>query len=128
MLHLFPESAAPLSGEPYAEAVSRLASIRHALRLVDPYAGGPASDDDENEDAAIAAIWPTASEVKRSRFDVRSARTAAGAAAGLEALLAARSAGQEPHQAASAVLVDQIRRELEEVSRLMLDTPAVQRR
>jgi len=118
MLHLFPESAAPLSGEPYAEAVSRLASIRHALRLVDPYAG-PAPDEDR--DAAIAAVWPTASEAKRNRFDVRSARAAAGAAAGIEALLAARSAGQEPHQAASSALVDEIRRELEEVSRLMLD-------
>jgi len=124
MLHLVPESAAPLSGEPYAEAVSRLASIRHALRLVDPFAG-PAPDEDN--DAAIAAVWPAASEVKRSRFDERSARAAAGAAAGIEALLAARAAGHEPHQAASSALVDEIRRELEEVSRLMLDVPAIQR-
>ena len=118
MLHLFPESAAPLNGEPYAEAVSRLASIRHALRLVDPFAG-PAPDC--NEDAEIAAIWPTASVAKRNCFDARSARAAAGAAAGIEALLAARSKGQEPHQAASAALVDEIRRELENVSKLMLD-------
>ena len=117
MLHLFPESATPLSGEPYAEAVSRLASIRHALRLVDPYAG-PAPDD---EDAAIAAAWPTASEAKRNRFDVRSARAAAGAAAGIEALLSVQATGRQPHKAASAALVDEIRRELENVSKLMLD-------
>ena len=118
MLHLFPESATPLSGEPYAEAVSRLASIRHALRLVDPYAG-PAPDGDD--DAAIASVWPTASEAKRSCFDTRSASAAAGAAAGIEALLAVQAKGQQPHEAASAALVDEIRRELENVSKLMLD-------
>ena len=119
MLHLFPESAAPLSGEPYAEAVSRLASIRHALRLVDPNGGGPAPDEDS--DAAIASVWPTASEAKRTCFDTRSARAAAGAAAGIEALLGVQAKGHLPHQAASAALVDEIRRELENVSRLMLD-------
>ena len=118
MLHLFPESATPLSGEPYAEAVSRLASIRHALRLVDPYAG-PAPDGDD--DAAIAAALPTASEAKRNRFDVRSALAAAGAAAGIEALLSVQATGRQPHKAASAALVDEIRRELENVSKLMLD-------
>jgi hypothetical protein len=118
MLHLFPESATAVAGEPYAEAVTRLASIRHALRLVDPFAG-PAPDCDE--DAAIAAVWPTASKARRDCFDARSGRAAAGTAAGIEALLAARSAGREPHQAASAALVDEIRRELENVSKLMLD-------
>ena len=118
MLHLFPESATPLAGEPYAEAVTRLASIRHALRLVDPFAG-PAPDCDD--DARIAAVWPTVSQAKRNCFDARSARAAAGTAAGIEALLAARSAGHEPHQAASAALVEDIRRELENVSKLMLD-------
>ena len=117
MLHLVPESADPLAGEPYAEAVSRLASIRHALRLVDPYAG-PAPDADD--DAAIAAIWPTASAAKRNRFDTRSARAAAGAAAGIEALLAVQAKGRQPHEAASAALVEEIRRELENVSKLML--------
>jgi hypothetical protein len=117
MLHLFPESATPLSGQPYAEAVSRLASIRHALRLVDPYAG-PAPDNDE--ESAIAAIWPTASEARRNHFDSRSARAAAGAAAGIEALLKAQSAGRQPHAAASTALVEEIRRELENVSKLML--------
>ncbi|QIK79154.1 hypothetical protein G7077_09850 [Sphingomonas piscis] len=119
MLHLFPDSstATPLSGEPYAEAVTRLASIRHALRLVDPFAG-PAPDEDG--DCDIAAVWPTATEAKRSVFDTQSARTASGAAAGIEALLAARAAGFEPHQAASTALVDEIRRELDAVSRMML--------
>ena len=119
MIHLFPESSTPLAGEPYAEAVTRLASIRHALRLVDPYGGGPAPDLDG--DAEIAAIWPTAGEPKRRCFDSRTARIAGGAAAGLEALLAERAAGREPHQAASAAMVEEIRRSLEDVSKLMLD-------
>ena len=46
MLHLLPDSGARAAScrEPYAEAVSRLASVRHALRLVEPFGGGPASD------------------------------------------------------------------------------------
>jgi hypothetical protein len=115
MLHLFPESTTELPGQPYAEAVSRLASIRHALRLVDPFGGGPASDFDS--DAEIAAVWPQASEAKRRSFDARTARLASGTASGLEALLAERSAGREPHQAASAAMVEEIRRSLEDVSR-----------
>ncbi|MFL6733449.1 MAG: hypothetical protein ACJ8EY_01995 [Sphingomicrobium sp.] len=119
MLHLFPESTTPLAGEPYAEAVSRLSSIRHALRLVDPFGGGPASDFDN--DAEIAALWPQAGEAKRRCFDTRTARIAGGTAAGLEALLGERSVGREPHRAASAAMVEEIRRSLEDVSRLMLD-------
>ena len=118
MLHLFPESLSPASGQPYAEAVTRLASIRHALRLVDPFGGGPASDFDH--DVEIAAVWPQATAAKRDCFDRRTASIAGGAAAGLEALLGERSAGREPHQAASAAMVEDIRRSLEDVSKLML--------
>ena len=119
MLHLFPESLTPSTGEPYAEAMSRLASIRNAMRLVHPFGGGPASDFDN--DAEVAAVWPQASEAKRRCFDNRTARIAGGAASGLEALLKERSVGREPHQAASAAMVEEIRRSLEDVSRLMLD-------
>jgi hypothetical protein len=118
MLHLFPESITPATGEPYAEAVSRLASIRNAMRLVHPFGGGPASDFDDVE---IASAWADAGPAKRQCFDTRTARVAGGAAAGLEVLLAERSAGREPHQAASAELVEEIRRSLEDVTRLMLD-------
>ena len=48
--------------EPYAEAVARLASVRHALRLVDPYGGGPASD--VEDDDAVAAAWDEADEAR----------------------------------------------------------------
>lgn len=59
MLHFIPVPCADdalLS----SEALAKLAGIRHALRLVDPFGGGPASDpsDDEN----LAAAWAGASQ------------------------------------------------------------------
>src|SRR3954452_17047089 len=113
MLHLLPEPAPERHGQPYAEAVSRLASVRHALRLVDPFGGGPASDVDA--DAPLAAAWPEAGEEKRRWFDNRSARLVGATAAGVEALLEQRQSGAEPHAEANRELVDQIRRELAQV-------------
>ena len=42
MLNLVPQHEPEAQPKAYAEAVSRLASVRHALRLVDGFAGGPA--------------------------------------------------------------------------------------
>ena len=122
MLHLLPDSAPepqrPQVPEAYAEAISRLTSVRHALRLVDPFGGGPASDADG--DAAVACAWDEASEAKRRWFDNRSARLVGATAAGVEALLEERQSGREPHALASQELVEQIRRELAQVSRVIL--------
>jgi hypothetical protein len=118
MLHLLPVGESQQASQPYAEAVSRLASIRHALRLVHPFGGGPASDCDE--DAELAASWDDAGIERRRAFDLRTERMVGATAAGVEALLNERSAGREPHQEASKALVDQIRRELAEVSKLVL--------
>jgi hypothetical protein len=119
MLHLLSDSAPQPTPQPYAEAVARLASIRHALRLVDPFGGGPASD--LNDDEAIAAAWPEAGEARRRCFDARSARLVGVTAAGVEALLSERQKGLEPHAEASKELVEEIRRGLNDVARLMLD-------
>jgi hypothetical protein len=116
MLHLQPVPATESPSQPYAEAVARLASVRHALRLVDPFGGGPASDDD----GPIAAAWDEAGEQRRRRFDMRSERLVGATAAGVEALLEQRQAGREPNDEASRELIDQIRRELASVSRLIL--------
>ena len=118
MLHLIPSPAPEPQPQPqpYAEAVARLASIRHALRLVDPYGGGPAPDTDD----AVAAAWDGAPHTRRQRFDARSAQLVAATAAGVEALLDERQAGREPNQEASQALVEQIRRELAAVSTLIL--------
>ena len=66
MLHLVPtaqtEDTPKAAAQPYAEALARLASIRHALRMVDPFGGGPASDADHDrgDDHRIAAAWSDA--------------------------------------------------------------------
>ena len=118
MLHLLPEPSPQPRPEPYAEAVARLATIRHALRMVDPYGGGPASDADD--DGAIADAWNRADEPRRRWFDARSNRLVEATAAGVEALLGEQQKGREPHQEAAQALVEQIRRELAEVSRVVL--------
>ena len=118
MLHLVPDFAPHPRPEPYAEAVSRLASIRHALRLVDPHGGGPAAD--LGEDAAIAAAWDAAGPARQRSFDSRSGKIVSATAAGVEALLAEQQNGRSPNTEASRELVDQIRRELAEVARVVL--------
>ena len=117
MLTLLPDSAPRPRPEPYAEAVARLATVRHALRLVDPLGGGPASDMD---DEAIADAWNRADEQKRRWFDARSGRLVEATAAGVEALLSEKQKGNEPHEEASKALIEQIRRELAEVSKVVL--------
>jgi hypothetical protein len=115
MLHLLPDSAPRPRPEPYAEAVARLASVRHALRLVDPHGGGPASD--LEDDDAVAAAWDGANDAKRRSFDKRSSKLVGATAAGVEALLAEQQKGNEPNEEASKLLVEQIRRELAEVAK-----------
>ena len=117
MLHFVPVPQVDDSPQPYAEALARLAGIRHALRLVDPFGGGPASDPEDDEQ--VAEAWSNASKAKARCFDHRTACTASGAAAGLDALLAERAAGREPNAAASQQIAEQIRLGLEDVSRLM---------
>jgi len=99
--------------------VSRLASVRQALRLVDPFGAGPASD--LHEDLDVAAAWEDAGEAKRRLFGSRSAQLVGATAAGVEALLDERQRGREPHPEASKTLVEQIRRQLAEVSGLILN-------
>ena len=117
MLHLAPVPAFDQAPAEPAEALAKLAGIRHALRLVDPFGGGPASD--PFDDLDIAAAWAGASRASSRRFDECTWRTAGAASAGIDALLAARAGGQEPNEAASHRLADEIRRGLEDVSRRM---------
>jgi hypothetical protein len=117
MLHLIPQHEPEARPEAYAEAVSRLASVRHALRLVDGGFGhGPNDDVDEQ----LASAWNDAGEAKQRCFDRRSARLVGATAAGIEVILGQRNEGREPNRAASQALVDQIRRELREVAKIVL--------
>ncbi len=116
MFNLVPQHE-PEAQPAYAEAVSRLASVRHALRLVDSGLGdGPQDDLDER----VAAAWPEAGEARHRCFDRRSARLVGMAACGIEALLSQRQKNREPHRAASETLVGEIRRELREVAGIVL--------
>ena len=66
MLNLIPQSA---PSTVYAEALTRLASVRHALRLVDGgFSAGPEGDRDEE----IADAWDSAGEARQRWFDQRS--------------------------------------------------------
>ena len=118
MLHLQQQPTRDDSPLAYAEAVSRLASVRHALQLVEPFGAGPASD--LSDDERIAANWDCAGEAKQRLFDRRSARMVGAAAAGIESLLIERQEGRQPHAQASQALVDEIRRELQQVARVVL--------
>ncbi|MBA2466338.1 MAG: hypothetical protein H0V46_01880 [Sphingomonas sp.] len=117
MLHLaiVPEIDDP-SHAP-CETLAKLAGIRHALRLVDPFGGGPAPDSASDEE--IAAAWTGAGKASARRLDDCTLRTAGAAAAGIDALLAARAAGHEPNEAANARLAEEIRRGLEDIARRM---------
>ena len=117
MLHLIPQHEPEARPEAYAEAVSRLASVRHALRLVE---GGFSSGPGEDKDDRLASAWKDAGEAKQRCFDRRSARLVGATAAGIEAILDQRNQGREPHREASAALADQIRRELREIAGIVL--------
>lgn len=119
MLHILPESAPDARPLVYAEAVSRLASIRHALRLVEPFGAGPACDPSPN-DAALAEAWDDSGAARQRCFDRRSERLVGAAASGLEALLIERQDGREPHQTATQAMVDEIRRELRDTAGIVL--------
>ena len=113
MLNLIPQPEH--KPQAYAEAVSRLASVRHALRLVD---GGLSAGPDD--DRAIAGAWDQAGEARQRCFDKRSERLVGATAAGVEALVTERQDGREPHILASQALVDQIRRELQDIAGVVL--------
>ena len=101
----------------HPEAVSRLATIRHALRLVEPFGGGPAPDLDPDEE--IAAAWRDAGDARQRQFDRRSGQLVGAAQAGFEALLAERESSRGPNVEATRALADQIRRELAEVTKIL---------
>ena len=101
----------------HAEAVTRLASVRHALRLVDGgFSEGPGDDLDET----VTEAWPGAGSARQRWFDRRSSRLVGQTAAGIEALLGVRHEGRDPHREASQTLVDEIRRELQDLAGIII--------
>ena len=114
MLHFVPQPADQF-GAPFSEAGARLASIRNALRLVDPFGGGPASDLSDEE---IAAGWAVSNDSVRRCFDSRSERTIGAATAGLEAIVNIRDCGRVAHDAAIDQVAEAIREGLADLTDL----------
>ena len=81
MLNLVPQPEPQAAPQLAPEPVTRLASLHHALRLVDDFGGGPASDFDIDE---IAGDWAEASDAEQRCFERRSAALLAAASAGLD--------------------------------------------
>jgi hypothetical protein len=116
MIHFVPESPATEMPGPYAEAVARLASIRHALACVEQVAGKDVSQRDS--EARLALGFPGASAPVQRCFDARSARVASAAAAGLEAIARQQDAGNPPHPAAVEALERELGAGLSELDQL----------
>ncbi|HXH00519.1 MAG TPA: hypothetical protein VNI79_08950 [Sphingomicrobium sp.] len=106
MIHFLPESQPRELPAPYAEAVARLASIRHALACVEQVAGKDVSHRDS--EARLALGWAAASPTAQRCFDRRSAKVAGAAAAGLEAIARQQDRGGVANPAA----IDELEREL----------------
>lgn len=105
--------------EPFPEPLARLASLRMSIRLVEPAGSGPAGDG-AAEDRALAAAWAKADNDRRERFDRRSGQLVTSASEGMDALMAGYATGSAPNEEASRELADQIRRELKEISGIVL--------
>jgi hypothetical protein len=115
MLHFLPSEPFEDNAAPFTEAGARLASIRTALRLVDPFGGGPASDLSDEE---MAAGWAMSTDAARRCFDARSERTIGAATAGLEAIVTIRECGRVANDAAIDQVADAIRDGLADLSDL----------
>ena len=118
MLNLVPQPEPQAAPNAVPEPVIRLASLHNALRLVDDFGGGPASDFDVD---ATAGDWAEASEAEQRCFERRSATLLAAASAGLDVVTRHRAYGSDVSPQALQLLADEIRTGLEEIERLIRD-------
>ncbi|MBA3526438.1 MAG: hypothetical protein M3438_04730 [Pseudomonadota bacterium] len=118
MLNNLSHPATESAPQPAPEPVLRLASLRNALRAVDEFGGGPASDFDVDD---LCNGWASASEAERRCFDRRSAALLAVASAGLEVVASHREIGGDVSPAALKHLASEIRAGLEDIERLIGD-------
>ena len=118
MIHFLPESPANSLPAPYNDAVARLASIRNALRLVEP--GSRETWQDADEDSRFESLWSGANDATRRCFDAASERTIDAATASLEAVLGGKSRGDEINPAAIQKVADRLREGLGELEALLV--------
>ena len=116
MLNLFAQSPAPQPAERlHPEPVTRLASLRNALRAVDQFGGGPASDIDDE----LSERWESADGAARRCFDRRSAELLAVATDGLDAVSFQRAQGFDASAAALRVIADELKEGLRGLERIL---------
>jgi hypothetical protein len=118
MIHFAPESPAGLQPQPYHDAVARLASIRGALRLVEPR--GDETVRSSDEDQRFEGLWSGASDAARRCFAASSERTIDSATAGLEAVLTGKSRGDDINPVAVQKVADRLREGLRELEALLV--------
>ena len=120
MLHLFAQApATEPSTRLHPEPVTRLASLRNALRVVDEFGGGPASDCDPGDfDEDVSARWESAAEAARRCFDRRSAELVGAASAGLEAVSVQRERGLDASAAALRIIAEELKTGLRDLERI----------
>jgi hypothetical protein len=116
MLHLVPEFAPDFEPKTYPEPIARLASLRNALRVVDQFGGGPASDFEDDDQ--LTARWESAAEAAKRCFDRRSAEMVAVATTGLELVAERQKDGIDLSPAAKQVIADELRGDFEKLQKL----------
>ncbi len=116
MLHLFAQAPAPQPAERLRpEPVTRLASLRNALRVVDEFGGGPASDLDDE----LSVRWESADEAARRCFDRRSAELVSVATVGLDAVSFQREQGLDASVTALRVVADELKTGIKDLHRVL---------
>ena len=116
MLHLVPEFAPDFEPKTYPEPIARLASLCNALRVVDQFGGGPASDFEDDDQ--LTARWESAAEAAKRCFDRRSAEMVAVATTGLELVAERQKDGIDLSPAAKQVIADELRGDFEKLQKL----------
>ena len=116
MLHLVPEFSPDFEPKTYPEPIARVASLRNALRVVDDFGGGPASDFEDDDQ--LTARWESAGEAAKRCFDRRSAEMVAVATTGLELIADRQEDGSKVNPAARQVIADELRDGFDKLQKL----------
>ena len=115
------QSHIPLANMP-AGTGRQVVQLREVLALVERIAGRTPSRDSEeaalDEDARLSTAYADALPIVQRRFDALAGETAAWAAAGVEALLAAGRQGRQP-VAAARRLANELHSALRELSSVL---------